>query len=227
MADRDETLKPEIISLPKKEWLGKEIKPMSLDEVEGLMRQLYGAVLAFDDYAYTTTRGVRHLLDDKSHDYAILPPLKHESAMQIFKSLKPGDEWLDLGCGSGTFIAGVLKDVNAKIKATGYDARKWGEEEDIPELILGDIDRVDKSMFPKHPRGFDLITSASVFYHLPDYWGALAKSVNLLKPNGRIIISTIVRPLSRDVPINDEKVNLLKILRNTGYRITEIETFLM
>lgn len=192
----------EIVSQNKKEWLGKEIKPISSDEIERVMRSLYSTVLSLDEYAYTTTRGVEQLLGERSYDYAKLPPFGGESSMQIFKSLGPQQEWLDLGCGSGTFIVDVLKTVNPKIKATGFDARKWESQESVPELILGDIDRIDRSMFPKHPKGFDLITSASVFYHLPDYWGALGKAVNLLKTNGKIIISTINRPLSGGTPIN-------------------------
>lgn len=206
MEKPDETQKTpaETASSLKKEWLGREIKPMSLDEVEGVMRQLYADVLSFDDLAYTTTRGVGHLLDDKRHDYAKLPPFKGEDAMQIFRSLKPGDEWLDLGCGSGDFIVEVRKSINPKIRAVGFDARTWESQKKIPELVFGDIDRVDKALFPKHRNGFDLVTSASVFYHVPDYWGALARTINLLKPNGRLLISTINRPLSGDKPINNE-----------------------
>jgi 2-polyprenyl-3-methyl-5-hydroxy-6-metoxy-1,4-benzoquinol methylase len=198
----------EVASFVRKEWLGKEIKPISLMEVRGIMKQLYTEVLGFDRYAYTTTRGVRNLLDEDSYDYARLPPSDSGTALQVIKSLKPDDEWLDLGCGSGTFIAEVLKDINPKIRAVGFDARRWGKEDqaDIPELVLGDVDTMDTSSFPNHPNGFDLITSASVFYHLPDYWGVLEKAVNLLKPNGEISISTIVRPMKSGIePINDEK----------------------
>lgn len=196
--------------LTKKEWLGKEIKPISLDEVDRVVKDLYDKVLSLGELAYTTTRGAHKLLDEQSLDYAKLPPLGKDSAKHVLKSLKSGQEWLDLGCGSGTFIADVLKDINPKIQAVGFDTRTWESQENIPELILGNIDKVDKSMFLKHSRGFDMVTSASVFYHLPDYWGALGRSIDLLKPNGRLLISTINRPMSGGKPINDPNGEFIK-----------------
>lgn len=202
---KEESYKAESVTLGRKEWLRKEIRSITSGQIKGIIKRQYAQALGFAEGEYETTRGVHQLLDEKSHDYARLPPLNGQSALEIFRSLPPGSEWLDLGCGSGTFIVGVLKDINFGIKAAGFDARTWRKQEGIPELVLGDIDRIDKSLFPAHPEGFDLITSASVFYHLPDYWGALVKSVDLLKPNGKVILSTICRPMRGNYyPIDNE-----------------------
>lgn len=195
----------ERVGASKKEWLGTEIKPVSIGEVDKLMAGMHKTVLGLSEYAYTTTRGVANLLEEQSWDYAKLPRYKDISARQMFKELKAGAEWLDAGSGSGTFIKEVLEEVNPKIIATGFDARTWEHSVEIPELVLGDLDKINISMFPKHQKGFDLITSASVFYHLPDYWGVFGRCLNLLKKDGLITVSTISRPISGDRPINNEK----------------------
>jgi SAM-dependent methyltransferase len=210
MSDREEVYRSETISAHEKEWLGKEIKPITLGQVRLIMRKMHADVLDLSDFAYTTTRGVQRLLDEKSCDYARLPSVEGNSAMQVFRSLKDGDEWLDLGCGSGNFVNQVIKEINPGIKAVGFDARRWSDQEEIPELVLGDIDQVNRSSFQKHPNGFDLISSASVFYHLPDYWGALARAIDLLKPDGRLLISTINRPMSGNEPIDDIRGNFIR-----------------
>jgi len=187
-------------TIQPKEWLGKEIKPLTASDVHTLMTDMYHTVLELSRSSYTTTRGVSYLLDKDREDYAKLPDHGGKTALEIIESLPPRASWLDLGCGSGTFIEELLLDVRPDIQAVGFDARTWKIEADqedypeIPKLILGNIDTVKPSDFPGHENGFDLITSAAVFYHLPDFWGALLRSSRLLKNKGKIIISTINRP---------------------------------
>ena len=199
--------KPSILEVEKgftgkREWLGRNITPLSLDQVHKIMKEYYETVLDFDEGDYRTNRGIKQLLNKDSKDYAKLPWFNDQNIFEVFKFLKNGKEWLDLGCGTGTFIKEILE-VNPKIKAVGFDARTWANQENIPELIIGDIDNVDKSMFVNHSEGFDLVTSASVFYHLPDYWSTLGRAINILKPGGLFTISTICRPMY--YPLNKNK----------------------
>lgn len=195
----------------RKEWLGVEIKPVRADEVRGLAENMYQSVLGFDDYAYTTSRGVKAVLETDSWDYAKLPDFGHTSAMEVIRSMAPGSSWLDLGCGQGVLIYEVLEDIKPGLDAVGYDARTWGEPEDrpeIPQTIYGDIDQVLPTDFPGHEKGFDLITSSSVFYHLPDFWGALLRASRLQRKDGFLFISTINRPLKfGEDPVEDQQGN--------------------
>lgn len=203
------------LRLESMEWLGVEIRPMSLEVVDGINRKQYEQVLTFKGYEYITQRTAKMLLGKKSNDYAKLPVLNGQNAGEIFKKLPKNSEWLDLGCGSGDFIADVVNSINKRIRAVGFDARVWDEELAIPELILGNIYDVELGMFNEHPNGFDLITSASVFYHLSDYWNVLKRTINLLKPNGKFLLSTICRPIDLyGQPINDESGNFIHDPKN-------------
>lgn len=194
--------------IQSREWMATEIKPLSVADVDQLMHRFYKDVLELRDTAYGATRGVGMLLSDSgSTDYAKLPQIEGRSAKYIFESMKPGDEWLDLGCGSGKFLNEVGSVVNPGLIRVGFDARTWKQQEQLDELVLGDIDRLDASLFPNHKQGFDLITSAAVFYHLPDFLNPLARAIRLLKTNGILLVSTINRPRIGENPIDDENGN--------------------
>lgn len=153
-------------------WLGTQIRPMSYERVREISNTQHSDVLNFPDEAYNTRRGVRLLLNTNSRDYARLPQFNGLSALEIFKQLPPNSRWLDIGCGSGDFIKEVLSDVNPVLDATGYDARTWETQKKVPKLVLGDLQKIDQADFQDNGIRFDIITSSSVFYHLPDYLGA-------------------------------------------------------
>jgi SAM-dependent methyltransferase len=188
----------------KREWLDREIKPIKLAGVKHAMQELYEGVLAMPSVSlFGTKRGAGQLLERDSKDYARLPGLHGKTAKQIFKSLKPGSEWLDIGCGSGRLINDVLEKINPKVVPTGFDARTWSEEKNMPEFVSGDVDELSIDKFDKHPDGFDLITSSALFYHLPDYWRSLVKAIDLLKVNGTLLISTFNRPVYKGDSFDD------------------------
>ena len=112
---------------------------------------------------------------------------------------------MDVGCGSGTFIMEVLSKINSKITAVGFDARAWKRGEQIPEAVYGNIDNLSSDLFEENKDGFDLITCASVLYHIPDHWGVIKKIAGLLKEGGIFLGSTMVRPVgSYDTPYDDK-----------------------
>ncbi len=200
--DRAKDIEPKLASM---EWLGVSIEPMSLSAVDRINHAQYKQVLTFKGYEYITQRTAKMLLGGRSNDYAKLPPIEGRQAEQVFKNLPKDSEWLDLGCGSGDFLVDVIGSVNQHISAVGFDARTWEDNHNLPELVLGNIYDVDLSMFAKHPNGFNLITSASVFYHLSDYWNVLKRVVSMLKSDGKFLLSTIPRPIDQyGHPINDE-----------------------
>lgn len=191
----------------KKEWLGTEIRPINKSDVELVTATQYNEVLEFNEDDYRTLRGVDDLLAKNSTDYGKLPGVSDQTALEIFKNLPKGSTWLDLGCGSGIFITEVLKRINKRILPVGFDARTWEGQVAVPELVLGNINELKAEMFKNNPDGFDLITSASVFYHLHDYLSVFKKATNLLKPNGKLLVSTINQPTYQYESILDDGGN--------------------
>lgn len=176
------------------EWLGTEIRPITKSEVAAITMSQLEEARQLSSNDYKVTRGVSELLAETSRNYGMLPGVSNQSALEIFKGLPKGNSWLDLGCGSGDFIVEVLKKINKKIKPVGFDARTWDKQKPFPELVLGDINNLNLSMFKNNPDGFDLITSAAVFYHLHDHLSVFKKATKLLKPNGKLLVSTINQP---------------------------------
>lgn len=188
-----------------KEWGGVPILPISIQQLKQFGEIKYQELLGLSPNTYKTDRGLFELLDPQSINYARLPECGGVPALEVFRSQRNRSSWLDLGCGTGNFIRQVLEDQSMPaLRAVGFDARKWSRQKP-PNLVIGDINKLHKSLFPRNVRGFDLITSAAVFYHLYDYWGVLGRSINLLKKNGKLIVSTVPRPIdSAYQPIDDK-----------------------
>lgn len=164
------------------------ITPMSAADVKRAVdaqyRQNFGPIY------YNTRRGVRQLLVEDD-DYARLPDLPGRKAIQIIRDLPVGSGLLDVGCGSGTFIRGVLEKVNPGLEAHGFDSREWEDEERLQHLKLGNIDDLPRTDLGRDK--FEVVTCASVLYHLPDYWGAILRMSDRLKPDGVLLTSTVPR----------------------------------
>lgn len=181
---------------------GCPITSMASHEVREIVERQYQENLKPTIF-YETTRGVKDLLTGEIPDPARLPDFPDETALELFRRLPKGSTWLDVGCGSGTFIAEVLQDINPQINAYGFDSREWRNEdmasnlrfghrqEKLSHLSLGNIDNLQDVNFG--PEKFDMITCAAVLRHLPDYWGAILRMVNLLKQDGVFLSSYVPR----------------------------------
>ncbi len=96
---------------------------------------------------------------------------------------------LDLGCGTGEFMA-ELENKGAVVYGTDIDkegikiAKNFYNFKNIYDLSINAFFKTIKA-----PQ-FDYITAFEVFEHIDDPWTLLNKSKELLKPNGKLIIST-------------------------------------
>jgi ubiquinone/menaquinone biosynthesis C-methylase UbiE len=127
--------------------------------------------------------------------------LRQRSAM--FARLQPGDQVLDVGCGTGTLALDVQRRVGCAGRVVGIDpgseqiarARAKAARCHLPiEFQIGVIEQL---AFPDQT--FDVVLSTLMMHHLPASQKAqgLAEIARVLKPNGRLVIADFTRKQER------------------------------
>jgi len=108
--------------------------------------------------------------------------------------VRPGQEILDFGCGTGT-IAIMVKQNNPKALVTGIDVDEKIAaiaKRKIKQYGLGiEIDVYDGKSLPYKPKSFDKVISCLVFHHLErkQREETLTSLHRILKPGGEIHIA--------------------------------------
>ncbi len=118
-------------------------------------------------------------------------------AASLLKSMPPtqGERWLDIGCGRGAVLLPVAQSIGQHGLAVGIDIAS-GMVEHARRLALQAGLRnveyeVDDAQSPATVKGpFDTISSSLVLFFLADPLAALRNWRPLLKPGGRIGITT-------------------------------------
>jgi ubiquinone/menaquinone biosynthesis C-methylase UbiE len=117
--------------------------------------------------------------------------------------LQPGDQVLDVGCGTGTLALEVQRHVGSAGRVVGIDpgteqiarARAKAARRHLPiEFQVGVIEQL---AFPYQT--FDVVLSTLMMHHLPASLKAqgLAEIARVLKPGGRLIIADFTRKQER------------------------------
>ncbi len=104
--------------------------------------------------------------------------------------LKKGGKILDVGCGTGTFLARIAK--TYQVDCTGVDiskksiafANRWGS----PRLHFK---VADATQLPFADESFDHVLSFDALEHIQDQSKALSEIARVLKPSGSLLIYTI------------------------------------
>jgi len=114
----------------------------------------------------------------------ILPPI-----VRAVRSLPPGGTVLDIGCGNGALLIEMRKlgswklcGIESSASAVSL-ARRRGFD-----VRLGDATSESATLF--EPQSFDLIISAEVIEHTYNPRGLLRQAHTLLKPQGRLVLTT-------------------------------------
>ena len=113
----------------------------------------------------------------------------------LLSELRPGDRWLDLGCGAGRFTGlapqGIGVDVapaaleRARENVPGGDFRLAGDDGTLP---LGHAE-------------VDLVWCSETIEHVADALGLLEECRRVLAPGGRLLLTTPGHPLVRRIGI--------------------------
>jgi len=117
--------------------------------------------------------------------------------------LQPGEQVLDVGCGTGTLAMEVARHVGATGRVTGIDpspeqiarARAKAARRNVPiEFQIGVIEQL---AFPDQT--FDVVLSTLMMHHLPAPLKrqGLAEIARVLKPGGRLVIADFKRKQER------------------------------
>jgi ubiquinone/menaquinone biosynthesis C-methylase UbiE len=107
----------------------------------------------------------------------------------------PGERWLDIGCGRGAVLLPIAKAIGPTGRAVGLDISVGMIEHSralAKEAGLTNVDCfVDDAQAPMLSKGpFDTISSCLVLFFLEDPLHALRNWLLLLKPGGRLGVTT-------------------------------------
>jgi ubiquinone/menaquinone biosynthesis C-methylase UbiE len=134
---------------------------------------------------------------DQTADKYAASPIKDQAAyehtlVETRKHLKPGDQLLEVGCGTGG-TALILADAVAHITATDISENmiKIGAEKAAAQSVANvDFVQATPADSKLSAKNFDAITGFNILHLLPDLEGDLAALHARLKPGGLLISKT-------------------------------------
>ena len=106
--------------------------------------------------------------------------------VQMFLRGRPPGRLFDAGCGDGQFLY-LMKQHGWQGKGVDFDAAaiETGKKKYGVDLEVGDFQAV-----PIEESAYDAVTMSHVIEHVPDPIACLDKCRRLLKPGGRLVVST-------------------------------------
>lgn len=109
--------------------------------------------------------------------------------------LSGGEAVLDIGCGPGWFWAASAEVVPHDIALTLADQSAGMVEEAVGRCRDAGFAKVegrqaDAMALPFADQSFDVVVAMHMFYHLGDQAGAMAEMHRVLKPGGRLVVTT-------------------------------------
>jgi 2-polyprenyl-3-methyl-5-hydroxy-6-metoxy-1,4-benzoquinol methylase len=119
--------------------------------------------------------------------YVPLNERRHRAHAKLLDAVGTGKRVLDVGCSSG-YLAEPLAARGNTIVGLELDAGAAREAERFCEQVL--VGDVETMVLPFGPASFDVVLCDDVVEHLRDPVAALARLRPLLRPDGRLVVST-------------------------------------
>jgi len=119
--------------------------------------------------------------------YVPLNERRHRAHAKLLAAVGTGNRVLDVGCSSG-YLSAPLAERGNTIVGLELDPAAAREAEAFCERVLvGDVETME---LPLEPGSFDVVLLGDVIEHLRDPVAALARLRPLLRPGGRLVLST-------------------------------------
>lgn len=120
-------------------------------------------------------------------DYVDLDLRPHGGHRKLLEAVGNGKRVLDIGCSTGYLDRALQQRGNEVVgieadPAAAAAARQW-----CTDVRVGDVEMIGLSFAP---RSFDVVLCADVLEHLRDPGKLLARARPLLRPDGRLVLST-------------------------------------
>ncbi len=173
-----------------------------------------------------------------------------EKFKEVTRRIQPGERVLDFGCGPGSFLH-ILSEEKPGVQAVGIDiaggqieyAQKFFREKFPGAPVQFRTLSLESFELPFEDASFDVVTSIEVIEHIHPFLAAkaLAEARRVLKPNGRLIVTTpnyrslwplIELVLERFSPVKYHEQHISKFTPNAfakfleicGFQVTRLNT---
>ena len=104
--------------------------------------------------------------------------------------LKPGEQLLELGCGTGSMWQGVTLPADCHVTLTDLSAGMLAAAQANTRRLAADYMVCDAMALPFADASFDVVIANMMLYHVPDIPRALGEIRRVLKPQGRFFAAT-------------------------------------
>lgn len=109
----------------------------------------------------------------------------------LLTELREGDAWLDLGCGAGRFLTVAPGGIGVDVDPAAVE--RAAEK--------GDARPMEDGAVPLAHASVDLVWCSETLEHVADPVALLFEARRVLKPGGRLLLTTPAHPLPRRVAI--------------------------
>lgn len=126
------------------------------------------------------------------------------AALVAAAALRPGECVLDVGCGRGASLFPAVEAVGASGSVTGIDLAAAMVEATRADIARRGIANAsvavgDAESPPFRPHSFDAVLAGFVLFFLPHPAAALGSFAGLLRPGGRLALSTFADPSDQEI----------------------------
>jgi SAM-dependent methyltransferase len=119
--------------------------------------------------------------------YVPLNERRHRAHAMLLEAVGSGNRVLDVGCSSGYLARPLAARGNTIVGIELDPDAARAAEEFCEQVLVGDVETME---LPLEPGSFDVVLGGDVIEHLRNPAAALERLRPLLRPGGRVVVST-------------------------------------